>query len=158
MINYYELRIGPDLPAKRPPRRTAGIKWTDEILETLQRKFPTTFNKVLAEELGVGWRTLVRKARELGLEKEDGFLDKNRRAITEMARDARPPNEHKGKKGFVIPGSEKYRFKPGNVPAMAHDRELVERVRQSRNETIREERMRLRMGLEPLTRLGLVNY
>ena len=158
MIKYYELQLSPIVEGKRPPRRTAGIEWTAEMLETLNNKFPVTFNKELAEELGVSWRTLVRKARELGIEKEIGFLDKRREAITKMAQTARPENPTKGQKGWSVPGSEKYRFKKGHIPAMKTDSELVERVRQTRNETIRREKIRLKIGLEPMTKLKLVNY
>ncbi len=157
MTRYYELRL-PEIKEQRPPRRTAGIEWTPGMLATLKDKFPVTFNKVLAEELGVSLRTLVRKARELGVEKEEGFLEKRRSEIIDMARRALPDNRHKGKKGFVIPGSEKYRFKKGNIPASKTDPEVAERIRRTRNETIRQEKIRLKLGLEPKTRLKLVNY
>lgn len=157
MSIYYELRL-PEIIEKRPPRRTAGIEWTSEMLEAVKNKFPVTFNKELAAELGVSWRTLVRKARELGIEKEPNFLEKRRKTITKMAQSARPENEHKGKKGFVIPGSEKYRFKAGHTPAMKGNAALIERARKTRNETIRQERLRLKMGFEQQTNLKLVNY
>lgn len=156
MVNY-ELTL-PPLLTKRPPRRTAGIEWTDEMLSTIRAKFATAYNKELAEELGVSWRTLVRKARELGLEKEAGFLDKRRGEITKMAQVARPENPTKGQKGFVIPGGEKYRFKPGHTPAIKGNRELIDRVHRTRNATIREERWRLSIGLGQRTKLRLINY
>lgn len=157
-MEYYELTLGPEIKEKRPPRRTAGIEWTDEMLRAIKTKFPTTFNKELAAELGVSWRTLVRKARELGIEKEPGFLDKRRKEITCMAQDARPENPTKEQKGFAIPGSEKYWFKKGHIPAMKNNPELIKRVHKTRNATIRQERWRLRVGLEQQTKLKLVNY
>jgi len=153
--NYYELR----LPAVfEPKRRTAGIEWTDEMIKTITSKFATSFNCDLADELGVSMRTMIRKARELGLEKEPGFLDKNRNKISQMAQDARRPNPTKGQKGWCVPGGEKYQFKPGHVPAMKNNPELIERVRRKRNETIKNEKFRLKVGLDPETKLRLKNY
>lgn len=40
------------------------------MISELKRYFPTTKNKELAELIGVSERTIVRKARELGLEKD----------------------------------------------------------------------------------------
>ncbi|SFK99302.1 hypothetical protein SAMN05216357_11052 [Porphyromonadaceae bacterium KH3CP3RA] len=152
---YYEL----SLPVvAKPKRRTAGIEWTDEMIEFITSKFATSFNRDLADELGVGMRTMIRKARELGLEKEPGFLDKKRKEISQMAKEARSPNPTKGQKGWSVPGGEKYRFKPGHVPAMKDNPELIERVHRKRNETIRNEKFRLKVGLEPETKLRLKNY
>lgn len=154
LSRYYEL----SLPiVVEPKRRTAGIKWTNEMIETITSKFATTFNRELADELGVSMRTMIRKARELGLEKEPGFLDKNRSVISKMARTARGDNPTKGQKGWSVPGGEKYRFKPGNASRMKTDPELVERVHRKRNETIREEKFRIRVGLKQKTRLNLKN-
>lgn len=154
-MNRHELY----LPATaKETRRTAGIEWTDGMLATIKRKFATSYNKELAEELGVGWRTLVRKARELGLEKEDGFLEKRREEIKQMAKESLPENPHKGKKGFVIPNSEKHSFKKGHTPATKYNAALVERIRTKRNATIREERWRLSIGLKQKTKLNLKAY
>lgn len=152
---HYELSFP---VAIKPKRRTAGIEWSDGMIETIASKFATSFNRDLADELGVSMRTMIRKARELGLEKEPGFLDKNRKEISQMARDARRPNPTKGQKGWSVSGSEKYRFKPGHVPAMKDNPELIERVHRKRNETIKNEKFRLRVGLEPETKLRLKNY
>ena len=85
LSRYYEL----NLPViTTPKRRTAGIDWTAEMIDTITSKFATSFNRDLAGELGVSLRTLIRKARELGLEKEPGFLEKNRKTISKMAKDA----------------------------------------------------------------------
>lgn len=155
MSNYYELSLPVIIPAKR---RTAGIEWTDGMIEAITAKFSTTFNRELADELGVSLRTMIRKARELGLEKEPGFLDKNRAGIVKKIKTVRGPNPAKGQKGWTIPGSEKYRFKKGHIPRMATDPELVERVRQKRNATIRGEKVRLMAGLAPQTKMKLKVY
>lgn len=63
-----------------------GIFWTPKMLKILVDFFPIMFDKALAKWIGVSPRTLIRKARELGLEKEPGFLDRRRDDIREMAR------------------------------------------------------------------------
>ena len=50
------------------------IYWSTAMLDYLRRHFPTTLNDELAECLGVSPRTMIRKARELGLEKDPVWL------------------------------------------------------------------------------------
>ena len=147
----YELYI-PEIPKKKHPYK---IEWTPEMIKTIKEKFPKEYNRELANELGISMRTLIRKARELGIEKEDGFLMKRKEEIQVMARKKRRPNSTKGLKGWCVPNSEATRFKPGNISPMSVDPGLVEKVRIKRNKTIARERARLRMGLEPLTRLNI---
>jgi len=124
------------------------------MIGVLKIKFAITFNRELAKELNVSMRTLIRKARELNLEKESGFLDKNRETITKMAV-ANNRNKYTGVKGWSVPNSEKTRFKPGQSSLMKFDRDLVARVHKTRNETIKRERIRMRLGLSRLTKLKL---
>jgi hypothetical protein len=44
------------------------------MLDYLRKHFPTTLNEELAGCLGVSQRTMIRKARELGLEKDPEWL------------------------------------------------------------------------------------
>lgn len=61
---------------------TLRIFWSANMIAALRRHFPTTRNEELAGMLGVSRRTVIRKARELGLEKDPDFLhsvwDENR--------------------------------------------------------------------------------
>ena len=50
------------------------IFWSRQMLDDLRRLFPTSKNQDLAEYLGVSPRTVVRKAREMGLEKDQDWL------------------------------------------------------------------------------------
>lgn len=52
----------------RPP-----VEWTRERLWLLRTYFPTMFNKSLAKWIGCSERTLIRKARALGLSKVENF-------------------------------------------------------------------------------------
>jgi len=140
------------LPPK--PKKKYKILWSEKMLEIIKEKFSFTFNRELAKELNVSMRTLIRKARELNLEKEPDFLDKNRETITKMAV-ANNYNKYTGVKGWSVPNSEMTRFKPGQSSLMKFDRDLVARVHKTRNETIKRERIRMRLGLSRLTNLKL---
>lgn len=47
-----------------------SIYWSRQMLDDLRRLYPTTKNEDLVEFFGVSLRTVIRKARELGLEKD----------------------------------------------------------------------------------------
>ena len=131
------------------------ITWTPEMLTRIKFEYKYAYNKSLAKDLGVSWRTLVRKARELGLEKEEGFLEKRKTQIQKMARAKRRTNPTKGLKGWCVPNSEAHRFKPGNISPMAVNQEVRDKVRRSRLKTIEEEKYRIREGLDQITKLKL---
>lgn len=46
------------------------IFWNRQMLDDLRRLFPTTKNEDMSDMLGVSVRTLIRKARELGIKKD----------------------------------------------------------------------------------------
>lgn len=87
---------------------STSILWSGNMLSLLQRYFPTTRNEELAELVGVSSRTLVRKARQLGLVKDPVWLKEiynlNRRA-------AQAENKRKGPQGSFKKGNKigKYR-------------------------------------------------
>lgn len=57
------------------------IYWDGNMLSVLRRYFPNTRNEEVAEMLGVSPRTVVRKARELGIYKDPDFCkDMSRQA------------------------------------------------------------------------------
>lgn len=91
--------------------RSIKIHWNIYMLETITNLFPTTFNEVLAGILGVSQRTMIRKARELGLEKDKSWLqnvwkEHRRWACIESKRNGYPGSF---KKGNEI--GKEYRFK-----------------------------------------------
>lgn len=153
----YELKII-DIPNKKDLKQKRKcrpkINWTDEMINRLKSEFPVRFNKDLAKDLGIGWRSLVRKARELNINKEPGFLEKNRSVISEMATKAHPPHPFKGVKGWNVPNSQKTRFKPGSISAM-NDPLIVKKVHDKRNETIRKEKLRIKYDMPQKTNLRL---
>lgn len=151
----YELYLPPVFKKSSKRNYRAKIEWSNDRLEYLKENFATKFNKDLAAALGCGWRTVIRKARELGLEKEPGFLDKKRPEIVRLQIGSQKPNTMKGVKGWSVPGGEAYQFKPGNVPATKRNPKVAEKARITRNATIRSERRRLKFGLPQVTKLKL---
>jgi len=129
------------------------IIWTNKMLRTLQNNFSTVFNRELAQMIGVSMRSLIRKARELDLQKEEGFLDKNRTDICKLAKSAKKPNPMKGVKGWCVPGGESYRFAKGKPPPIVN----YEKLHEKRNQTIAKEKMRIKYGLPQKTKLKLKN-
>ena len=152
---YLSNQIIKDAFHKNTSGRGIKITWSETMLHTLINKFPTTYNKDIAKELNIGWRSVIRKARELKLEKEPGFLELRRSEITKMAVKSHPPHQHKGDKGWSVPNSESSRFKLGNISVM-NDPEIIKKVHKKRNETIRKEKLRLKYGLPQLTKMKLL--
>lgn len=54
-----------------------GIYWTPNMLSILKRHYPSSPNSDVCEMLGVSERTMIRKAREIGLEKSDDYISNN---------------------------------------------------------------------------------
>lgn len=52
------------------------IAWSKQMADDLRRYFPCTLNEELSGILGVSVRTVIRKARELGLKKDPEWLRK----------------------------------------------------------------------------------
>lgn len=152
-----ELYLPPIFEKKEKRAYRPKITWTDEKLGLLKELFPFTFNCEIAKKLGISKTAVNVKARALGLKKEDGFLDKRRQEITRMATEKLKIiyNPFRGKKGWCVPGGEKTQFKPGNLSVMSYDPEVVQRSRLSRMETIRREKLRIKIGLPQKTRLRL---
>lgn len=91
------------------------IHWSTEMLDYLRRHFPTSLNEELAECLGVSMRTMVRKARELGLKKDPTWLHK---VWDERRTMARVISKRKGYPGCFVKGQHSCtEFKPGYIPS-----------------------------------------
>jgi len=90
-----------------------SIYWTPLMIHYITRYFATTTNEELAGLVGVSQRTLIRKARQLGLSKDKDWLAniwEERRLMAKAASKA------KGYPGCFKPGNmigEEYRFKKG---------------------------------------------
>ena len=92
-----------------------GVVWTPQMLKIITTFFPMMFNKPLAKWLGVSERTLTRKARELGLEKQEGFIKKRQKDINQLISESHKNNE-KLKETLIKKGEHRGRqteFKKG---------------------------------------------
>ncbi|MFN3405169.1 MAG: hypothetical protein ACK40G_13810 [Cytophagaceae bacterium] len=125
-------------------------KWTPEMLEKLVKEFPDRFNKDIAKDLNIGWRTVVRKARELNLEKSPTFRDNI--DFKTLGQEKRPEPWNKGMKGLKIPGSEKTWFKKGHNLSPKIPKEVRS---QARLKLIAKEKVRVKYGLPRLTKIRL---
>lgn len=77
------------------------IHWSPPMVEKMRRLFPWATNEDLAVELGVSQRTVIRKARELGLSKHPDFMRKKSLKGCEMMRFI---NKYIGNKGQFAKG------------------------------------------------------
>lgn len=96
--------------------RARRIYWSGDMLSLLRREFPTTINEELAGMLGVSLRTIIRKARELGLTKDPKWLADvwNERRFW-----ANAVAKKKGYPGCFQPGNQigkEHRFKKKEEP------------------------------------------
>ena len=92
------------------------IYWNGNMISFLRMHFATTLNEELAECIGVSQRTMIRKARELGLKKNQEWLHKvwNERRVL-----AHAISKKKGYPGCFKKGEHSYpagEFKPGHKP------------------------------------------
>lgn len=83
--------------------QTLRIYWSGNMISILQRHFPNTKTKEVAEMLGVSSRTVIRKARELGIEKDKDFVQSVWRENNLVAQ-------------VAARKSEKARWEKGHVP------------------------------------------
>lgn len=92
------------------------IFWNKQMLQFLQQNFATTLNDELAGWLGVSVRTMIRKARELGLQKDatwlKGIWDERRR----MAVASTKVNGNSGTFRKGLHASPETEFKKGHLP------------------------------------------
>lgn len=102
------------------------IHWSKTMLDYLKSNFATTLNEDLSEWLGVSQRTMIRKARELGLQKDQEWLNEvweQRRKQAQMVRRTKgnPGGFRKG--AHACPECE---FKPGHKPTQEEKERMSE--------------------------------
>ncbi len=97
--------------------RALTIHWSPMMLEYLTRNFATMLNNDLAEWLGVSPRTVVRKARQLGLTKNKAWLDGIWNERRKMAHSAAKKKGYPGAFRKGVHNSPSTEFKQGHIPA-----------------------------------------
>jgi hypothetical protein len=91
------------------------IHWSTSMTDYLRRHYPTSLNEELAGCLGVSMRTMIRKARELGLEKDPTWL---REVWDERRKLAHIISKRKGYPGGFVKGQRANHdgeFKAGRI-------------------------------------------
>ena len=114
------------------PNRPA-INWTTDKIFILRNYYPTMFNDALAKWIGCSYRTLERKAAELGLKKVENFNEVRAYDISRLLSVAVKKAYEEGRltpppKG-VRPMPE-HEFKPGH--------QVSEEIEEARKERIRK--------------------
>lgn len=92
------------------------IKLSQEQIWWLKRNFKDMRNEICAVYLGISLRSVVRIARCYGLKKTPQFMKECQTYSSNKAKESHLRNGTYPPKGFIVPGSEKYRFKPGHLP------------------------------------------
>ena len=130
------------------------IIWNDEMLLTLRELFPTTTNAAIAARLGIGTRTVARKASELGLEK--GYEARRAAAIKVILDNygRHPYSELSRMAGVSVRTVIRIVARHGLARA-ASDSSCFISAR--RREIVRRERLRMRIGLDPLTKVKVTS-
>jgi len=136
-------------------RRKVAV--TDAQREWLGMHFRDTRNKDIMERFGWSHGFLHRLAREMGLAKTAEFTRRCRAAAAEAARESHVIHGTYPPKGYVIPGSEAHRFRPGETCLQRlgaeGDRMRLERAAETMRALRREERARRTFGVPQRTRL-----
>jgi hypothetical protein len=135
------------------------MQLTDKQQRWLIRHYKHTKNDDVMAKLGLKHSTLHRIVRELGLKKSAQFVRKCQANATQHAHAANRRNNWPPK-GYIIPKSREYCFKPGesNLQRLgeAKNRQRVDKAHAKRNQTIACDRRRILFGLEQQTKMKLV--
>lgn len=99
------------------------------MLDYLRRHFPTTLNAELAECLGVCMRSMIRKARELGLEKDPDWLMGVYAERRQMAHSASRRKGYPGAFQKGVRANPAGEFKKGEVRSPEVRRKIGEAIR-----------------------------
>lgn len=131
-----------------------GIVWTPQMLKLLNDHYATMFNRDLTKLVGVSMRSLIRKARELGLEKTPDFQEVKRKEIGRRAGLAKigktsPALFRKGE--HRNPGGE---FKPGRVESAETKAKRAASLREYHRRRKLLERLGLRAPIKGQKRAG----
>ncbi|GEM_PF-3083763 len=89
------------------------ISWSKQMLDDLRRLYPRTKNEDVAIECGVSVRTMIRKARELGLQKDPEWMRAHSRANCKTMRILNKCIGNSGQWKRGEHASPEHEFKPG---------------------------------------------
>lgn len=136
-----------------------GRKWvlTDRQETWLKKHFKNTKNADLCEKLGISETALHRYARQFGLTKTKQFMKKVQANTAAKAKESHLKHGTYPPKGYRIPRSEEFQFKPGvtNLERLGKRKEAqrIQRSVESRKKTFRYEKARRTFGVPQKTKL-----
>lgn len=136
-----------------------GTKWilTDRQEAYLVKHFKHTRNADLAAKLGISEAALHRFARQFGLKKTKQFMRKMQANTAAKARESHLAFNTYPPKGYRIPRSEEFWYKPGeSIKERIGEKRwkaAMEKASESRKKTWRIEHVRATFGLPQKTKL-----
>lgn len=92
------------------------VTFTDDDLQYIRDHYADTHNEELAAHFNCGWRTIVRRAAEMGLKKSPEFMRQCQRHTAEAAKNSHLRHGTYPPKGFVIPNRHIGQFQKGVRP------------------------------------------
>ena len=153
---YYRLAAKFGLPTNVKYKGNKCLRWTPEMESKLIAEFPHRYNDELARELGISHSSLHRKARELKLTKEAGFLDTRRTDITDKVKKAMAKSEKcRNNPGRFQKGERRNpagEFRKGESWCRTASAEMVaaktQKASQTRKENTYHAMVRLKYGMQ----------
>lgn len=124
-----------------------------EAEEWIIRHYKHTKNDEIMQRWNISDGSLHRFARKHGLKKSPQFRKKCQAAATEAANLSHIAHGTYPKKGYVIPRSEEFRYKPGHKDTRTQEQK--ERAQATRRESIADDRRRILFGLPQKTKVKL---
>ena len=136
---------------------TTKIVLTPEQEAYLVKHYKNTKNDILMEKLGLKFSTFHRFVRQLGLKKTKQFMKKCQKATSDAAKASHIANGTYPPKGYRIPRSEEFQYKPGDKPWAKCGRRKWNKGRKKAAETWKHtflvDRVRHHIGFPQLTSL-----
>ena len=130
---------------------------TDDQKDYLVRHFKDTDNEYLALRLGISESTLHRYARRWELKKSRAHCRRMQQEAAMAAKASHLAHGTYPPKGYRIPRSEEFQFKPGetNLQRLGkrRERERIEKAAATRRARFLDERIRVMRGLPQETRM-----
>ncbi len=124
------------------------------------KHFKHTKNDAIMEKFGWSHSTLHRFARHLGLTKSPQFMHKCQAATTAAAKESHLKNGTYPPKGYRIPRSEEFCFKPGERPVdrigKRREKKRIAKATETMRQLRKEERARANWGFRQLTKLRVI--
>lgn len=92
-----ETIAAPVFNTSRNKTKSHRVIWTPEMIEDFKKRYPVEFNTDLANDFKCDVRTILRRAREFGVEKTPGFIQINKSEIVRRIQRATLENKLHGK-------------------------------------------------------------